>query len=141
MKVIVLVKASADSEAGVMPSTDLLTAMTAYNQELVNAGVMVSGEGLKPSSEAARVVFSGTDRSVIDGPFAETKELVAGFWIWKVGSIDEAIEWATRCPNPSGEAGQLELRPVFETDDFGDELTPELREAEASMRTALGDSE
>lgn len=141
MKVIVLVKASADSEAGVMPSTDLLTAMTAYNQELVNAGVMVSGEGLKPSSEAVRVVFSGTDRSVIDGPFAETKELVAGFWIWKVGSIDEAIEWATRCPNPSGEAGQLELRPVFETDDFGDELTPELREAEASMRTALGDSE
>jgi hypothetical protein len=141
MKVIVLVKASAESEAGVMPSTELLTAMTAYNQELVDAGVMVSGEGLKPSSEAARVVFSGTDRTVIDGPFAETKELVAGFWIWKVASMDEAIEWAKRCPNPSGEAGQLELRPVFESDDFGEELTPELREAEGNLRTALGADE
>jgi hypothetical protein len=124
-----------------MPSTDLLTAMNAYNQQLVDAGVMVSGEGLKPSSEAARVVFSGTDRSVIDGPFAETKELVAGFWIWKVASMDEAIEWAKRCPNPSGDAGQLELRPVFESDDFGEELTPELREAEVKMRTALGEDE
>lgn len=124
-----------------MPSTDLLTAMNAYNQQLVDAGVMVSGEGLKPSSEAARVVFSGTDRGVIDGPFAETKELVAGFWIWKVASMDEAIEWAKRCPNPCGDASQLELRPVFESDDFGEELTPELREAEAKMRTALGEDE
>lgn len=141
MKVIVLVKAGADSEAGVMPSTELLTAMTTYNQELVDAGVMVSGEGLKPSSEAARVVFSGTDRSVVDGPFAETKELVAGFWIWKVASMDEAIEWAKRCPNPSGEGGQLELRPVFESEDFGEEFTPELREAEAKMRADLDDGE
>lgn len=141
MKVIVLVKASADSEAGVMPSTELLTAMTAYNQELEDAGVMVSGEGLKPSSEAVRVAFSGADRSVIDGPFAETKELVAGFWVWKVASMDEAIEWAKRCPNPTGDAGQLELRPVFGSDDFGEEFSPELREAEGKMRTALGENE
>lgn len=141
MKVIVLVKASADSEAGVMPDNRLLTAMTAYNQQLVDAGVMVSGEGLKPSSEAARVVFSGSDRSVIDGPFAETKELVAGFWIWKVASMEEAIEWAKRCPNPGGEGGQLELRPVFESDDFGEELTPELREAEENMRSATAGNE
>ena len=141
MKVIVLVKASEESEAGVMPSTELLTAMTAYNQELVDAGVMVSGEGLMPSSEAVRIAFSGTSRSVVDGPFAETKELVAGYWIWKVASMDEAIEWAKRCPNPSGETGQLELRPAFEAEDFGEALTPELREAEGGMRAALGEAE
>ena len=124
-----------------MPSTELLTAMTAYNQELVDAGVMVSGEGLKPTSEGSRVVFSGTDRSIVDGPFAETKELVAGFWIWKVASIEEAIKWAKRCPNPSREGGQLELRPVHESDDFGEEVTPELREAEAKKRADIGDSE
>lgn len=124
-----------------MPSTELLTAMTAYKQELVDAGVMVSGEGIRLTSEGSRVVFSGTDRSIVDGPFAETKELVAGFWIWKVASIEEAIKWAKRCPNPSGEGGQLELRPVHESDDFGEEVTPELREAEAKKRADIGDSE
>ena len=134
MKVMVLVKATQDSEAGVMPSTELLAAMGQYNEELVKAGVMLAGEGLHPSSKGARVKFSGTKRTVVDGPFTESKELIAGFWLWQVRSMDEAIEWAKRCPNPTGEESELEIRPVFEADDFGDELTPELRDREARLR-------
>ena len=125
MRVIVLVKANADSEAGVMPSEQLLAEMGSFNEELVNAGIMQAGEGLHPSSKGARVLFSGTERRVVDGPFAETKELIAGFWIWKVKSLGEAIEWAKRCPNPTGEESQLEIRPIFEAEDFGAELTLE----------------
>ena len=134
MRVMVMVKATADSEAGVMPSQELLAEMTAFNEEIANAGVMLAGEGLKPSAEGARVRFSGTERTVVDGPFTETKELVAGFWLWQVSSLEEAIEWARRIPNPTGEEGEVEIRPVFEDDDFGDELTPELREREARLR-------
>lgn len=134
MRVMVLVKASADTEAGVMPSEEQLAEMTEFNEELVNAGVMLDGEGLKPSAEGARVRFSGSQRSVIDGPFTETKELVAGFWLWQVSSLEEALEWARRIPNPTGEEGEVEIRPVFEADDFGDELTPELREREERLR-------
>jgi hypothetical protein len=134
MKVMVIVKASKDSEAGVMPSQELLTAMGNYNEELVNAGIMVAGEGLHPSSKGARVRFSGKDRAVIDGPFAETKELIAGFWMWKVKSMDEAIEWLKRCPNPHDEVTEVEIRPVFEAEDFGEAFTPELREQEAMIR-------
>lgn len=133
MRFLVMVKASADSEAGKMPSTELLTAMGKYNEELVKAGVMLAGEGLQPSSKGARVKFSGTKRSVIDGPFAETKELIAGFWLWQCRSREEAIEWAKRCPNPTGEEGELEIRQVFEADDFGAEFTPELREQERQL--------
>src|SRR6516165_2834039 len=134
MKVIVLVKASKESEAGVMPSTELLTAMGKYNEELVRAGVMLAGDGLHPSSKGVRVEFSGRERKVIDGPFAETKELLAGYWLWQVKSLDEAIEWTKRIPNPTGEHGVVEIRPVFEADDFGEEFTPELREREAQLR-------
>ena len=134
MKVMVIVKANKDSEAGVMPSTELLTAMGKFNEELVNAGVMLAGEGLHPSSKGARVRFNGDSRTVIDGPFAETKELIAGFWIWKVDSLDEAIEWVKRCPNPTGEESELEIRQIFEADDFGQEFTPELREQEERIR-------
>ena len=134
---MVLVKADEQSEAGQMPSTELLEAMGSYNEELVKAGVMVAGEGLHPSSKGVRVRFSGEERSVIDGPFAETKELLAGFWLWEVRDMDEAIEWAKRCPNPTGEESMLELRPVFEADDFGDELTPELREQEDRLRRQI----
>jgi hypothetical protein len=130
MRFMVIVKATADSEAGQMPSTELLTAMGKYNEELVKAGVMLAGEGLQPSSKGARIKFSGTKRTVIDGPFAETKELVAGFWLWQCRSKEEAIEWAKRCPNPTGAEGELEIRQVFEQDDFGAEFTPELREQE-----------
>ncbi len=137
MRVMVLVKASKDSEAGVLPSNELLTAMVAYNQELVDAGVMVGGEGLHPSSRGVRVRFSGDARSVVDGPFAETKELIAGYWLWKVDSMEDAIAWAKRCPNATGEESLLEIRPVFEDDDFGEEFTPELREAEAAMRKEI----
>ena len=137
MRVMVIVKANADSEAGRMPSEQLLKEMGAFNEELVKAGVMLAGEGLKPSSEGVRVHFSGTQRMVTDGPFAETKELIAGFWIWQVKSMDEAIEWAKRCPNPMEEEGLLEIRPVFEADDFGAELTPELREQDARLRAQL----
>ena len=118
MRVMVLVKANADSEAGVLPSQELLTEMMAFNEELVKAGVMLAGEGLHPSSKGARVAFSGSDRKVIDGPFAETKELIAGYWLWEVRSMDEAIEWARRCPNPMQEDSVLEIRPVFEAEDF-----------------------
>jgi hypothetical protein len=134
MRFMVMVKANADSEAGVMPSQELLTAMGRFNEELVNAGVMLAGEGLQPSSKGARVSFSGTQRVVTDGPFAETKELVAGYWIWQVASLEEAIEWAKRCPNPMGEDGELEIRQIFEMDDFGEAFTPELREQEERLR-------
>ena len=134
MRVMVMVKANEDSEAGVMPSTELLTAMGKYNEELVKAGVMLAGEGLHPSSKGKRVRFSGTDRSVIDGPFAETKELIAGFWIWQVKAMDEAVEWVKRCPNPMEGDSEIEIRRVFEAEDFGDELTPELREQEQRLR-------
>jgi hypothetical protein len=128
---MVLVKATKESEAGEMPSTELLTAMGKYNEELVKAGVMLAGEGLRPSSNGARVRFNGAKRSVIDGPFAETKELVAGFWLWQCRSMEEAIEWVKRCPNPFPEGeSEIEIRQVFEADDFGAEFTPELREQE-----------
>ena len=141
MRVMVLVKATADSEAGVMPREELLTEMGKFNEELVKAGVMLAGEGLHPSSKGARVNFSGDKRTVTDGPFAETKELVAGFWLWQVRSMDEALEWAKRCPNPMEEGGVLELRPVFEAEDFGDELTPELREQDERLRAQIADRE
>jgi hypothetical protein len=134
MKFMVIVKATKDSEAGKMPSTELLTAMLKYNEELVNAGVMLAGEGLHPSSKGARVMFSGDKRFVTDGPFAETKELIAGYWLWQCASLAEAIEWAKRCPNPMPNAleeeSDLEIRQVHEADDFGEEFTPELREQE-----------
>lgn len=137
MRVMVIVKANADSEAGVMPSTDLLEAMGRYNDELVKAGVMLAGEGLRDSSKGKRVLFDGSKRTVVDGPFSETKELIAGFWLWEVKSIDEAIEWAKRCPNPMEGESQLEIRPVFEAEDFGDNLTPEQRERDARQRAEL----
>jgi hypothetical protein len=137
MRVMVLVKANEDSESGALPSTELLTAMGKYNEELVQAGIMLDGEGLHPSSKGARIQFSGDQRSVIDGPFTETKELIAGYWIWQVRDMDEAIEWAKRCPNPTGAESVLELRPVFEAEDFGDNLTPELREQEDRLRTQI----
>ena len=132
MRFMVLVPASPESEAGEMPGTELLEAMTKYNEELVSAGVMLAGEGLHPSSKGARVRFDGAKRTVIDGPFTETKELIAGYWVWQCASRDEAIEWLKRAPFDGGV--ELELRQVFETEDFGDELTPELREAEERMR-------
>jgi hypothetical protein len=131
---MVLIKANEQSEAGEMPSEELLEQMTTFNEELVKAGVMLAGEGLHPSANGARVEFSGTERKVIDGPFAETKELLAGYWVWQVRSMDEAIEWVKRIPNPTGEHGVVEIRQVFETDDFGDEFTPELREREQQLR-------
>jgi hypothetical protein len=137
MRVMVMVKANADSEAGVPPSTELLTQMNAYNEELVKAGVMLGGEGIHPSSKGVRIHFSGDQRTVVDGPFTETKELVAGYWLWQVRDMDEAIEWAKRCPNPTGEESVLELRPVLEADDFGDALTPELREKEEQLRSQV----
>lgn len=138
MRVMVIVKATPESEAGIMPSEQLLTEMTAYNEQLVNAGVMLAGEGLKPSSAGKRVEFSGASRTVVDGPFSETKELIAGFWLWQVKSIDEAVEWARRCPNPMLEDSVLEIRPVFEEEDFGEELTPEIRAKEAELRERTG---
>lgn len=137
MRVMVLVKATAASEAGAMPDAALLEAMGRFNQELVDAGVMLAGEGLHPTSRAARVRFDGESRTVTDGPFAETKELVAGFWLWQVRSMDEAIEWARRCPNPHANGGELEIRPVFEMEDFGEAFTPELRAAEDALRDRL----
>jgi hypothetical protein len=134
MRVMVLIKANERSEAGEVPSRELLEQMTAYNEDLVKAGVMLAGDGLHPSSEGVRVAFSGNERKVIDGPFAETKELLAGYWVWQVKSIDEAIEWVKRIPNPEGEESVVEIRPVFEPDDFGDELTPELREKDRVLR-------
>ena len=137
MRVMVMVKASKASEAGVMPSQQLLAEMGRYNEELVKAGVMLAGEGLQPSAKGARMRFSGASRTVIDGPFSETKELVAGFWLWQVRSMDEAIEWLRRCPNPHPDDCEVEIRPVFEADDFGPALTPELREQEDRLRAQV----
>lgn len=134
MKFMILVKATKDSEAGVMPSEEMLTAMGKFNEELVKAGIMLAGEGLHPSSKGARVKFSGTSRTVVDGPFSETKELVAGFWIWQVKSREEAIEWVKRCPNPMPGDSEIEIRQLFELEDFGDVLTPELREQDERLR-------
>lgn len=134
MKFMVIVKATKDSEAGVMPTTELLTAMGKYNEELVNAGIMLAGEGLHPSSKSARVRFSGNQRLVTDGPFIETKELIAGYWLWQCASLAEAIEWVKRCPNPMNEESDIEIRQVFEMDDFGAEFTPKLREQEERIR-------
>jgi hypothetical protein len=134
MRVMVMVKATGDSEAGAMPSEELLAAMGAFNEELVKAGVMLAGEGLHPSAKGKRVRFSGRQRTVIDGPFAETKELVAGFWLWQVKSMEEAIEWVRRCPNPMPTDSEIEIRQVFEADDFGAEFTPELRAQEDRLR-------
>ena len=134
MRVMVLVKADEKSEAGEMPSEQLMADMTAYNEALVNAGIMVDGDGLKPSSAGVRVHFSGDKRSVTDGPFAETKELLAGYWVWQVESMDEAVEWAKKCPNPTGEESVLELRPFVEAADFGEAYTPELQEREEALR-------
>ena len=139
MRVMVMVKATKESEDGQMPSQELLTEMGKFNEELVKAGVMLAGEGLHPSSKGARVRFSGDKRTVTDGPFTETKELVAGYWLWQVRSMDEAIEWAKRCPNPMEQGGELELRPVFEAEDFGEEFTPELREQEERLRAQIGE--
>jgi hypothetical protein len=141
MRVIVMIKANEQSERGEMPSEKLLTEMTAFNEELVKAGVMLAGEGLHPSSKGVRVAFKGDERKVIDGPFAETKELLAGYWVWQVRSLDEAVEWVKRIPSPDeGQEAIVEIRPVFEVEDFGDELTPELREREAAMRQQVDGS-
>ena len=138
MRVMVIIKATANSEAGVMPGEELLTAMGRYNEELVRAGIMLAGEGLHPSSKGKRVRFSGGQKTVVDGPFSETKELIAGFWLWQVTSMEEAVEWVRRCPDPMpGEEAEIEIRPVFEADDFGDEFTPELREQEDHLRAEL----
>ena len=139
MRFMILVKASKESEAGVMPSEQLLTEMGKFNEELVKAGVMLAGEGLHPSSKGARVKFSNGKTTVIDGPFAETKELVAGFWLWQVKSKEEAIEWVKRCPNPHNEETEVEIRQVFEAEDFGAELTPELREQEERLRATIAE--
>ena len=138
MKVMVIVKASKDSEAGVLPSEKLLTEMGNYNEELVKAGIMLAGEGLQPSSKGKRIKFSGRQRSVLDGPFTETKELIAGYWVWQVRTMDEAVEWARRCPDPMpGEEAELEIRPLFEAEDFGKEFTPELRAQEERLRDEI----
>jgi hypothetical protein len=137
MRFMILIKATKDSEAGVMPSQQLLTEMGRFNEELAKAGIMLAGDGLQPSSKGARVRFSGDKRTVIDGPFAETKELLAGFWIWQVNSKEEAIEWVKRCPNPHNEETEVEIRQLFETEDFGAELTPELRAQEERLRAEL----
>ena len=137
MKFMVLVKASKDSEAGVMPTEEMFAEMGKYNEELVKAGVMLSGEGLHPSSRGARVHFSGKDRKVIDGPFAETKELVAGFWMWECASLQEAIDWVKRCPNPMPGDSDIEIRQVFTAEDFGEAFTPDLREKEEQLRAQL----
>jgi hypothetical protein len=137
MRVMVMVKASRESEAGQMPHKDLLEAMGQFNEELIKAGVMLAGEGLHPSSRGKRVHFSGSQRTVIDGPFAETKELVAGFWLWQVKSMEEAVEWVRRCPNPMQSDSDIEIRPVFEAEDFGAELTPALRAQEERQRAQM----
>jgi hypothetical protein len=138
MKVMVLVKATADSEAGVMPPRELFEAMGQFNEELVKAGVLLAADGLKPSRQGKRVRFSGKNRTVTDGPFAETKELVAGFWLWQVRSLDEAVEWVKRCPNPMLTDSDIEIRPVYEPEDFAEVLTPALRAAESLQRETIG---
>lgn len=137
MRFMVMIRADHNSEAGVMPDAALLAAMGRFNEELVNAGVMLAGEGLQPSSKGARVRFSGAGRQVIDGPFAETKELIAGFWIWNCASLQEAIDWVKRCPNPLPGDSEIEIRQVFETEDFGAALTPELRDQEERLRAQV----
>lgn len=137
MRFMIIVKASKDSEAGVMPSEQLLTEMGKFNEDLVKAGVMLAGDGLHPSSKGARVRFSGEKRTVIDGPFPETKELIAGYWLWQVKSMEDAIEWVKQCPNPHNEEGEIEIRQLFETEDFGAEFTPELREQEERLRAQV----
>lgn len=139
MRVMVMVKATKDSEAGVLPSTELMLAMGKYNEALAEAGIMVSGDGLHPSSRGKRIAFDGPNRLVIDGPFAETKEVVAGFWIWQVKDMDEAVEWVKRCPNPMPGPSEIEIRPIFGPEDFGDALTPEVLELEQRTRAKLGD--
>jgi hypothetical protein len=139
MRVMVLVKATAESEAGNMPSSELLEAMGKYNEELANANILLAGEGLHPSAKGKRVAFDGPGRSVIDGPFAETRELVAGFWLWEVKDMDEAVEWAKRCPNPMPGPSEIEIRPVFEASDFGEALTPEIAELEHRIREKTAD--
>ncbi len=139
MRCMVIVKANKDSEAGVMPKRELLTAMGEFNEELVKAGVMLAAEGLQPSSKGKRVQFSGAKRTVIDGPFTETKELIAGFWLWQVRSMEEAVEWAKCCPSPHEGEAEIEIRPVFEAEDFGAELTPELREQEERLRARIAE--
>src|SRR5438445_5082423 len=134
MRFMVIVKADKNSEAGVLPGKEVFAAMGKFNEELVRAGIMLAGEGLQPSSKGKRVRFSGGKRAVIDGPFTETKELIAGFWLWQVRSMEEAVEWVKRCPNPTGEEAEIEIRQVFEAEDFGSELTPELRKREERMR-------
>jgi hypothetical protein len=138
MRVMVIVKATKDSEAGVLPSTELLTAMGKYNEELVKAGIMLAGEGLQPSRKGKRVRFSGEKRTVVDGPFTETKELIAGYWMWQVRSMEEAVEWLKRCPNPMPGESEVEIRPVFEAADFGENFTPELREQERRLAQQMG---
>ena len=141
MRVMVLVKATAESEAGLLPTPELLAAMGAFNEELVKAGVMKMGDGLKPSSQGKRIRFDGAKRSVVDGPFAETKELIAGFWIWEVKSMEEAVEWAKKCPNPMpGEVSDLEIRPYYEAADFGEGFTPEEQAREADLRKRIGEA-
>ena len=137
MRFMVIVKASPESEAGEMPSEELLAAMGAYNEELVKAGVMLAGEGLHPSAEGVRVQFSGKNRTVVDGPFTETKELIAGFWIFKVQSLQEAIDWVKRCPNPMVSDSEIEIRQIFELEEFGESFTPELREQEERLRAQM----
>jgi len=141
MRFMIMVKADKNSEAGVMPDQKLLTEMGKFNEELVKAGVMLAGEGLQPSSKGARVKFSGDKRTVVDGPFSETKELVAGYWLWEVKSKQEAIEWVKRCPNPTGAESEIEIRQVFEAADFGAEFTPELREQEERLRAQIAAKE
>ena len=137
MRCMVIVKATEDSEAGVLPSTELLTQMGKFNEDLVNAGIMLAGEGLHPSSKGKRVRFSGQTRTVVDGPFAHTNELIAGFWLWQVRSMEEAVEWVKRCPNPMLSDSEIEIRPVFEAEDFGAEFTPELRDQEDRLRQQI----
>ncbi len=137
MRVMVLIKATQDTEAGVMPDEKLFADMGRFNEELVKAGVMLDGEGLHPSSKGARVMFEGEKRTVVNGPFPEPKQLIAGFWMWQVKSMDEAIEWVRRCPNPTGAEAEIEIRPVFEAEDFGAEFTPELREQEERLRAQI----
>ncbi len=140
MRFMVMVKATPESEAGEMPGTEMLEAMGKYNEELVNAGIMLAGEGLQPSSKGARVTFKGSDRSVVDGPFTETKELIAGFWLWEVRSLEEAIEWVKRCPSPMEGESVIEIRQVFEAEDFGENFTPELREQDQRLREQVDQS-
>jgi len=140
VRCMVIVKASKESEAGVLPSEQLLAEMGKYNEELVKAGIMQAGEGLHPSVKGKRVRFSGDRRTVVDGPFSETKELIAGYWLWKVKSIDEAVEWVKKCPNPTGEESEIEIRPIFEAEDFGPALTPELREQDERLRAQMSKS-